>query len=218
MAKLKKSLFYLCLLILLSLVEGAVANEKLNVQGYFWGAQYFAKAKDEDKAIPLYKKALELDPNFVDARYFLAKVYVKQGRLGEALTQLSMLSPLNYKDEAITAELKGINLEREIKNLKKKMEEKEKEISKVVRQEGLKTFSSPVYFEEGEIKIFRGEVDGIKLGSKVLIEKEGKTVGKIEITKVSKFSSRGKIIELSPQVSLKEGEKLGDQIIILRRD
>lgn len=215
MAKLKKSLFYLCLLILLSLVEGAAANEKLNVQGYFWGAQYFAKAKDEDKAISLYKKALELDPNFVDARYFLAKIYIKQERLGEALTQLSMLSPLNYKDEAITAELKGINLEKEIERLKKRMKEKEKELSKVARQEGLKTFSSPVYFTEGEIKIFRGEVDGIKLGSKILVKKKGKTAGKLEITKVSKFSSRGKIIELSSQISLKEGEKLGDQIIIL---
>lgn len=215
MAKLKKSLFYLCLLILLSLVGGAAANEKLNIQGYFWGAQYFAKAKDEDKAISLYKKALELDPNFVDARYFLAKVYVKQDRLGEALTQLNMLSPLNYKDEAITAELRGINLEKEIEGLKKRMKEKEKELSKAVRQEELKSFSSPVYFEEGEIKVFRGEVDGIKLGNKILIKKEGKTVGKLEITKVSKFSSQGKIIELSPQISLKEGEKLGDQIIIL---
>ena len=46
---------------------------------------YFAR--DYEKAISRYQKALELDPQFVFAIFWLAKVYEQQSRFEEALTE-----------------------------------------------------------------------------------------------------------------------------------
>ena len=63
----------------ISKIEGAIAKDPTNKTLYFVSGVAYSANKDFVKAENAYKKALELDPNYSDAIYNLAIIYINRG-------------------------------------------------------------------------------------------------------------------------------------------
>jgi tetratricopeptide (TPR) repeat protein len=60
-------------------IENAIAKDPKNKTLLFVAGVAYSAAKQRDKAEASYKKALELDPNYADAIYNLAIIYIDRG-------------------------------------------------------------------------------------------------------------------------------------------
>lgn len=69
--------------------------------GYF----YLHKKNQLNKAIDAYKNAIELDPDYLSARYFLGVAYTNAGNYDEAITEYEKALKLSPDDPAIFTEL-----------------------------------------------------------------------------------------------------------------
>lgn len=73
---------------------------------YGWNCESGRQAFDKgeyDKAIGLYKEAIELDSEDKDAYIGIANVYIAQAKYDEAITNLKKAQEIDPKDDNITA-------------------------------------------------------------------------------------------------------------------
>ncbi len=62
------------------------------------GFKYYVNGID-NKAINEFKKAIDIDPNFVAAHYYLAISYIDEAMYGEAKVELTKVLELDPQDE-----------------------------------------------------------------------------------------------------------------------
>ncbi len=78
-------------------IENAVKKDPKNKTLHFVSGIAYSANKDIDKAVDAYKKALEIDPNYSDAIYNLAVIYINRGN--DYITQANKL-PQNKASDA----------------------------------------------------------------------------------------------------------------------
>ena len=76
------------------LLEGVVAREGTNADAYNWLAYATRRNGDPAKAIPIYEKALTLDPKHRGAHEYIGEAYLVLGDLGKAKEHLATLNSL----------------------------------------------------------------------------------------------------------------------------
>lgn len=73
---------------------------------YGWDCESARQAFDKgehDKAISLYKEAIEVDPEDKEAYIGISNVYMAQGEYNEAITNLNKAQVIDPKDENVTS-------------------------------------------------------------------------------------------------------------------
>jgi len=103
-------LHYQCfgLLIVVALMAACSRDPQIRKKEYFdKGSSYFEKGKYEE-AIIEYRNAIQIDPNFADAHYELARSLMKKGDWThgfQELTRTIQLAPSNLKAQLDLAEM-----------------------------------------------------------------------------------------------------------------
>ena len=80
----------------ISLLEGVVARDERNADAYNWLAYAVRKDGDPARAIPIYQKALALDPKHRGAHEYIGEAYLMLGDLGSARQHLARLDALCF--------------------------------------------------------------------------------------------------------------------------
>jgi len=78
------------------LLEGVVARDERNADAYNWLAYAVRKDGDPARAIPIYQKALALDPKHRGAHEYIGEAYLMLGDLGSARQHLARLDALCF--------------------------------------------------------------------------------------------------------------------------
>src|SRR5262245_56828704 len=78
------------------LLEGVVAKNDRNADAYNLLAYSIRKSGDAAKAIPLYEKALAIDPKHRGAHEYIGEAYLMLGDLGKAKQHLATLDKLCF--------------------------------------------------------------------------------------------------------------------------
>jgi len=76
------------------LLEGVVARAERNADAYNWLAYAVRKDGDPARAIPIYQKALALDPKHRGAHEYIGEAYLMLDNLPKAKEHLSALNSL----------------------------------------------------------------------------------------------------------------------------
>ena len=77
------------------LVKKSIALKSNTPESYFVLAQIYDARGEEDQVIPALNQAITLNPEFLDARYFLASVYEKQGNKEGERVELEAIQKLS---------------------------------------------------------------------------------------------------------------------------
>ena len=78
------------------LLEGVVARDGRNADAYNWLAYAVRKDGDPAGAIPIYQKALALDPKHRGAHEYIGEAYLMLGDVGSARQHLARLDALCF--------------------------------------------------------------------------------------------------------------------------
>ena len=78
----------------ITLLDGVVARDSTNADAYNWLAYATRKNGDPAKAIPIYEKALTLDPKHRGAHEYIGEAYLMLGDLAKAREHLTTLDSL----------------------------------------------------------------------------------------------------------------------------
>ena len=78
------------------LLEGVVTRDERNADAYNWLAYAVRKDGDPARAIPIYQKALALDPKHRGAHEYIGEAYLMLGDLGSARQHLACLDALCF--------------------------------------------------------------------------------------------------------------------------
>jgi tetratricopeptide (TPR) repeat protein len=65
---------------------------------------------ENEKATVALERAVELNPQYSNARYFLGLSYFRVGRISEAIEQFTIVSNLNPDNEDVKTILNNLNL------------------------------------------------------------------------------------------------------------
>ena len=76
------------------LLEGVVTRDQRNADAYNWLAYAVRKDGDPARAIPIYQKALALDPKHRGAHEYIGEAYLMLGDIGSARQHLARLDSL----------------------------------------------------------------------------------------------------------------------------
>ncbi len=76
------------------LLEGVVARDGTNADAYNWLAYAIRRDGDPARAIPIYQKALTLDPKHRGAHEYIGEAYLMLGDVGKAKEHLVTLNSL----------------------------------------------------------------------------------------------------------------------------
>jgi len=76
------------------LLEGVVAKDQKNADAYNLLAYSIRKSGDPAKSIPIYEKALAIDPKHKGAHEYIGEAYLALGDLDKAKTHLATLDKL----------------------------------------------------------------------------------------------------------------------------
>lgn len=209
-------------------------DKKTKVEAFYWQARYFMNTNNLKKAEEILKSIIEIDDKFADAYFSLYEIYLSQEKLEEALIYLNKIKEINYKESALTYETRALNIEEEIKKLKKKIAESKK--IKLPRKKEKKKFKVKnlflklkkeekekeeikniipvkiIYGGENKIKMYRGYTDDFKAGDEIYLIKDKKIIGRVRLVRVGQFSSEGEIIEILDREKLKSGETITESI------
>jgi tetratricopeptide (TPR) repeat protein len=205
-------IFFVILNIQISFSE---SNKKeLKIYTYFWSAQYFTQEENFEKAIELYKKIIELKPDFVDAHYYLAKIYKRLNRLKEALDELKIVKELKT-DDSLVAEVQNIDIDVEIKELEKEIKEKtiQEEPEYKEKKEGI--FDVLISKVNNKLVIYKGRIDGFIERQELYLFKGKKKVAKIKLKKVLRFSSKAIVLEDYGLPKISANDKINFKIMFI---
>jgi tetratricopeptide (TPR) repeat protein len=190
-----------------------------NTLSYFWAARNFEEKGEIERAKEIYLKIK--DKGIVDVYYYLAQIFIKEENYDLAIENLSYLKKIeNYKELAFTSLVANLDIESEIKKIKdekKKKEEEEKKSKEELEKKIsiLTPIPCRVFLEENQkVKIMKGELDnlGLEANKKLILIKNDKIVGEVEIIEVRKLFSLAKIISIFEKP--KEGSIIADKIKI----
>jgi Tfp pilus assembly protein PilF len=78
----------------ITLLDGVVARDGTNADAYNWLAYATRKNGDPAKAIPIYEKALTIDPKHRGAHEYIGEAYLLLGELVKAREHLATLDSL----------------------------------------------------------------------------------------------------------------------------
>jgi len=78
------------------LLEGVVAKDQRNADGYNLLAYSIRKSGDPAKSIPIYEKALAIDPKHKGAHEYIGEAYLALGDLDKAKQHLATLDKLCF--------------------------------------------------------------------------------------------------------------------------
>ena len=78
----------------ITLLDGVVARDNTNADAYNWLAYATRKNGDPAKAIPIYEKALTLDPKHRGAHEYIGEAYLMLGDVAKAKEHLVTLNSL----------------------------------------------------------------------------------------------------------------------------
>jgi tetratricopeptide (TPR) repeat protein len=78
------------------LLEGVVTRDQRNADAYNWLAYAVRKDGDPARAIPIYQKALALDPKHRGAHEYIGEAYLMLGDVGRARQHLARLDALCF--------------------------------------------------------------------------------------------------------------------------
>ena len=76
------------------LFEAVTARDGRNADAYNWLAYSIRKSGDAARAVPIYEKALTLDPKHRGAHEYIGEAYLILGDLGKAKEHLAVLDKL----------------------------------------------------------------------------------------------------------------------------
>jgi tetratricopeptide (TPR) repeat protein len=104
------------------LLEAVIARDGSNADAYNWLAYATRKSGDPTRAIPIYQKALAIDPKHRGAHEYIGEAYLMLGDLGKAKEHLAALNGLcffpcsQYSDlkKAVEAYERGSGLARPV--------------------------------------------------------------------------------------------------------
>ncbi|MEO5911833.1 MAG: tetratricopeptide repeat protein [Pelobium sp.] len=82
-------------------IEGAIAKDPSNKTLYFVSGIAYSANNENDKAEAAYKKSLEIDPNYTDAIYNLAVIYINKGNA--YITEANKLPTVKASDAKYNA-------------------------------------------------------------------------------------------------------------------
>ena len=80
----------------IGLLEGVVARDATNADAYNWLAYATRKNGDPARAIPIYEKALAIDPEHRGAHEYIGEAYLQLDNLGKAKEHLAKLDRLCF--------------------------------------------------------------------------------------------------------------------------
>jgi len=78
------------------LLQGVVARDNLNADAYNWLAYATRKNGDPAGALPIYERALALDPKHRGAHEYMGEAYLQLGNLAKAKEHLAALDKLCF--------------------------------------------------------------------------------------------------------------------------
>lgn len=78
------------------LLEGVVARDGANADAYNWLAYAIRRNGDPARSIPVYEKALGIDPKHRGAHEYIGEAYLALGDLGRAKEHLARLDKLCF--------------------------------------------------------------------------------------------------------------------------
>jgi cytochrome b subunit of formate dehydrogenase len=111
-------------------MQRIISRQSQRLEEHLEAGNQFAKDKEYDKAIEQYNEALELLPNFPQARYNLAAVYHKSGDLERAAAEYRTfieVDPFNAMTEKVRSHLREVEKTIEDKTSGKAVEESAEE-------------------------------------------------------------------------------------------
>lgn len=225
----KKVLFISMFIIFILVLNFCKINSETdhNILAYFWAGRNYEEKGEIEKAKELYKKVENSNFLIVDVYYYLAQIYIKEENFEEAINSLLKLEKIrNYKELAVTSLVSNIDMDSEIKRIKeekkKKEEEQKKNIEKLNREFLLqKPFPCNVLvYKNNRVKLLRGEIDNLnlKIGERLILIKDNKAIGEVELVEVKKFFSIGEIILISDKIKKIEGNLIADKIKIKKEE
>lgn len=94
---LKISLSLLILFLILIIISGAIYAQ--DYQTYYKNGYIYFAQENYEKAEQNYKKAIELNPNFENAHYWLGKVYQQSGAYNKAIEQWKEVLRINPENQ-----------------------------------------------------------------------------------------------------------------------
>jgi tetratricopeptide (TPR) repeat protein len=107
--------------------QAIISLEPNNPARYYQLGVLYSSAENIDSAIVAFSRAVALDTNYANARYFLALAYIQKGETEAALEQLEVvlgLNPGNVDIEALIEQLKsGVSFEVAPETLTEQIEE-----------------------------------------------------------------------------------------------
>jgi len=77
-------------------LEGVVARDGTNADAYNWLAYAIRQDGDPTRSIPLYQKALAIDPNHRGAHEYIGEAYLALDNVGKAKEHLARLNSLCF--------------------------------------------------------------------------------------------------------------------------
>jgi tetratricopeptide (TPR) repeat protein len=78
------------------LLHGVVARDTMNADAYNWLAYATRKNGDPAGALPIYEKALAIDPKHRGAHEYMGEAYLQLGNLAQAKEHLAALDKLCF--------------------------------------------------------------------------------------------------------------------------
>jgi tetratricopeptide (TPR) repeat protein len=78
----------------ITLLDGVVARDTTNADAYNWLAYAIRKNGDPAKSIPIYEKALSIDPKHRGAHEYIGEAYLMLGDLAKAREHLKSLDSI----------------------------------------------------------------------------------------------------------------------------
>lgn len=212
---------FFCFLSPLHAQDNPLQQEE-RVWAYFWAGMSFFEKEDHAQAIVLFEKALKVNADFYDSHYFLAQSYKKLNRLEESLSELKLARELMVSQKITPlVVVQDLDLLQEIKDVETSIKEKNKPVSpKLTTPPELpeKTFQVKTalvsFLEDGTVKIFLGEKDGMSASQKVFLSKAGKKQARLSLSRVAQFFSIAKLEEQYEEKVASPGRQETFEILI----
>ena len=90
------ALALVALVAVIPLLQGVVARDNLNADAYNWLAYATRKNGDAAGSLPIYEKALAIDPKHRGAHEYMGEAYLVLGNVAKAKEHLTVLDKLCF--------------------------------------------------------------------------------------------------------------------------